>query len=232
MESGLYADGGYLLKNPGWHEQDAPWKARHIQRMLDRNRLQPRSVIDVGSGSGDILSLLSRTLPADAVMTGYEVSPQAHGLSISKQTDRLTFRLEDAFGVETPRADLAMAIDVIEHIPDCYGFASKLREKAEYKLYHIPLDLSASSVFRTRPLGFVRARYGHIHFFTRATAIAMLRDTGHDVIDAFYTATALEVAEHGWRARLMAFPRKSLKLLGTDFAARTLGGFSLMVLAK
>jgi hypothetical protein len=37
----LYVGGGSLAKNPSWHEEHSPWKARQILRMIARNNLEP-----------------------------------------------------------------------------------------------------------------------------------------------------------------------------------------------
>ncbi len=38
-------DSNYLQANPTWHIEDSPWKATQILKMLDRNKLQPKSVV-------------------------------------------------------------------------------------------------------------------------------------------------------------------------------------------
>ncbi len=125
-----------------------------------------------------------------------------------------------------------MAIDVFEHIEDYFGFLRKLKNKAVYKIFHIPLDLSVQSVFRSSRLMNARSSVGHIHYFTKETALATLKDTGYEVVDYFYTNSSLELPNLSWKANLMKLPRKLLFQLDSDLAARVLGGFSLLVLAK
>jgi hypothetical protein len=52
--------------------------------------------------------------------------------------------------------EVLMMLDVIEHLADPHDFLSKLHGKAKYYVFHIPLDLSAVSVFRETPLLYVR----------------------------------------------------------------------------
>jgi hypothetical protein len=73
---------------------------------------------------------------------------------------------------------------------------------------------------------------GHIHYFTKDTALALLEDTGYKVIDHFYTSGATELGGLGWKTRLMKGPRQALYAMNPDAAARVLGGYSLMVLAE
>src|SRR5947209_3440196 len=47
----LYLDGKYLAKNPGWHVEESPWKAKQVLRMLRQNHLAPTTVCDVGCGT-------------------------------------------------------------------------------------------------------------------------------------------------------------------------------------
>ena len=50
--SDMYVDGKYLKQNPTWDVEDAPWKADHIFRMLEKNHLKPGSVCEIGCGCG------------------------------------------------------------------------------------------------------------------------------------------------------------------------------------
>jgi len=83
----------------------------------------------------------------------------------------------------------------------------KLKEKAEYKIFHIPLDLSVQTVFRASPIVKVRASVGHIHYFTKETALETLKDTGYQIIDYVYTGGSLELPNRGWKANLLKVPR-------------------------
>lgn len=127
--------------------------------------------------------------------------------------------------------DVVMAIDVFEHVEDYFGFLRGLREKGTYKVFHIPLDLSVQWVLRSSPIIKTRLSVGHLHHFTKETALATLKETGYEVLDYFYT-NASELPNRGWKADLLKIPRKLLFLLDQDLTVRVLGGFSLMVLAK
>jgi hypothetical protein len=62
----------------------------------------------------------------------------------------------------------------------------KCKPLAKYKIYHIPLDIHVSSVLRG---SFVYARYsvGHLHCFSEESALATFKDTGHDIVECFFT---------------------------------------------
>ena len=125
-----------------------------------------------------------------------------------------------------------MAIDVFEHVEDYFGFLRDLKETAEHKIFHIPLDLSVQSVLRSSPLIKSRKSVGHIHYFSKETALETLKDTGYQIIDYFYTSGTLELPNRGWKASLLRTPRKIAFAISRDQAARIFGGFSLLVLAK
>lgn len=222
----LYTDGRYLEATGGrWHLEDAPFKAKYVRRMLARHGLHPRTVCEVGCGAGGVLAELAATLDADTRFDGFEISPQAHALSLRFATDRLKFRLDDPF--ELPQTyDLLLALDVVEHVEDCYSFLRRARDKAEWKIYHFPLEITCLTAVRDY-LGHSFAA-GHLHFYSRSTALAALRHTGHEVIDADFTPVGLERG-HRWRTRLANVPRR---MLPTPLAARLLGGYSLLVLAR
>jgi hypothetical protein len=76
-----------------------------------------------------------------------------------------------------------------------------------------------------------RQQAGHLHYFTKETALATLRDTGYDVVDWFYTAGAI-ANPRSVKARLASWPRRLLSGINQDWVVRVLGGYSLLVLAK
>lgn len=228
----IYEDGTYLTNNPTWHEEDSSWKADQVIKILQRNSLTPASVCEIGCGAGEILNQLSVRMGDTVHFFGYEISPQAYALCQTKKKPNLAFKLIDLFREEDAYFDVVMAIDVIEHIEDFYSFLVNLKQRAEYKVFHIPLDISVQTVLRCSPIMKSRTLFGHIHYFTKETAIASLRDSGYEILDYFYTKGSLELPNQGWKAFLLRVPRQIAFLVNEDIAVRILGGHSLMVLAR
>jgi cyclopropane fatty-acyl-phospholipid synthase-like methyltransferase len=228
----IYGDGTYLENNPGWHEEDSPWKARNIAAMLQRNALKPSTVCEIGCGAGEVLRQLSTKLGTTTHFSGYEVSPQAFAICSAKTAPNLDFHLENVLDDADAAFDLAMALDVFEHVEDYFTFLRKMRLKGTFKLFHIPLDLSAQSVLRGTPIMDMRRFLGHLHYFTKETAFASLEECGYTIVDYEYTAGALDLPARGWKRKLARLPRRLLFAASPDFAARLLGGFSLLVLTR
>ena len=229
--SQIYNDGTYLENNPSWHEEDSPWKAKQIRKIIEKNSLQPDNICEIGCGAGEILKELS-VLYGDGIdFFGYEISQQAYELCKKKAKPNLDFRLLDLLE-EAEYYDIAMAIDVFEHVEDYFSFLRRLKDKAEYKIFHIPLELSAQTVLRSSTIIRNRKKLGHIHYFTKDTALESLKDTGYEIIDYFYTCGRSELPNKGWKANLLRIPRKLSYAVNKELAVRLLGGYSLMVLAK
>ncbi len=227
----IYSDGTYLENNENWHVEDSPWKAGKVLNIIRKNNLRPATVCEIGCGAGEILNQLHSKMENDIEFFGYEISPQAYSLAITRQKKRLNFLLRDLLQEEST-FDLLLVIDIIEHIPDYYGFLSQIRSKAEYKIFHIPLDLSVQTVWRLKPILIGRRNVGHIHYFIKDTALAALRDTGYTIIDYSYTAGMIEAPGKSLASKLLSWPRRILFGINQDFASRVLGGYSLLVLAK
>lgn len=227
----IYDDGTYLENNPTWHEEDSPWKAKQIKKIIEKNALNPNKICEVGCGASEILNQLSEQYEGKEFY-GYEISPQAFELCKKKSKTNLTFLLHDLLEENTEHFDIVMAIDIFEHVEDYFGFLRRLKEKAEYKIFHIPLDLSVQTVLRSSPIIKGRKSVGHIHYFTKETALETLKDTGYEIIDYFYTGGSLELPSRGWKANLLKIPRKFAFSANKDLAVRLLGGYSLLVLAK
>jgi SAM-dependent methyltransferase len=227
----IYTSGVYEAHNPSWHEEDSPWKASQVARMIERNGLRPRQILEVGCGTGEILLELEARFP-EPELIGWEIAPGAFERARAKQTARTSFRFGDLLAQEMEPVDLLLAIDVFEHVPDYMGFVAGLRDKARLTMFHIPLDMSAQSVARARPILSLREGVGHLHYFMKDTALALLEDSGYRIVDWFYTASRLELPNQSRTSRLMRLPRRLLYRFDADLAVRVLGGYSLLVLAQ
>lgn len=227
-----YSSGRYLQENPTWHIEDSPWKASQVVKMLDKNRIVPATVCEIGCGAGEILSQLQRELGPRCVLWGYEVSPQAFELCKGRANERLRFKLGDIREEKGVSFDLMLLIDLLEHLEDYLGFLKEIKPLSRYKILHIPLEISVQAVLRAHVLSRSRASVGHLHYFTKEVALDALQDTGYTVLDYFYTAGTVDLPATTLKGSLSKIPRSLLFIAHKDFAVRVLGGFSLMALVS
>jgi SAM-dependent methyltransferase len=231
MTPSIYLNGRYAQRNPGYHAEDSAWKARQIGRMLRKHNLTPRSVVEVGCGAGGVLGELQALVAPGAILQGYDISPEAIALASVRANRQLSFVCGDLLAASVERFDMLLCVDVLEHLDDYFGFLRQLLCKAASFMFHIPLDLSAQTVFRGRPIMRARDEVGHLHYFMKETALATLRDCGYEIVDWMYTPSGLDLAKTR-KAKLMRVPRRILYAVNSDFTARILGGYSLLVLTR
>lgn len=225
----IYTDGTYLDNNPTWHTQDSLWKAQQIINLLQRNRIEPRTVCEVGCDAGAILQHLSQKF-VDARFVGYERAPQAIAICATKESASVSYRMKKIFD-EAEMFDCLLSIDVFEHVEDYMGFISKPRQRAKYKVFHIPLDISILSILHSSMLR-ARQRVGHLRYFTQETAQATLTDCAYRIIDGFFTKPFHGLPPTRLKARMARLPRQALFSASPAFAAEVLGGCSYLVLAE
>ncbi len=228
-----YYDGSYLADNPDWDRTDAPWKAQLVGAILADHQVAPATMCEVGCGTGDVLRHLAKSFP-NARMTGYDISPQVVSFwnEHSGDQENLDLRLGDFHEIERAHYDVLLMLDVFEHVRDPFSFLERSRPFASHFVFHIPLDLSAASVVRASPLMDVRAKVGHLHYYTKDLALATLADTGYDIVEWRYTGASLQAPNRSLKTRLAALPRRLVHAISKEFAARLLGGETLLVLAK
>lgn len=126
-----------------------------------------------------------------------------------------------------------MAIDVFEHVDDYIGFLKGLEKIGNTFVFHIPLDMNVSAVVRRR-FNALRQRVGHLHYFSKETALATLEYYGFKVISFRFTSGSSDLASahEGCKTVIGNFARRTLHYYPQDLAARVLGGYSLLVLAR
>jgi 2-polyprenyl-3-methyl-5-hydroxy-6-metoxy-1,4-benzoquinol methylase len=234
-----YTQGLYLEKARDWHDSDSHFRGADVHKILTRNNISPKTVVDVGCGAGGVLLELQKRLPADTRFFGYDISPTAISFAIKRANDNLTYLNKNILD-ESPNEprDVLVMTDVFEHVPDYLGFLKSMRPYARYFVFHIPLDIFVTGVFGGKYVENMRRKWGHIHVFNKDTALMALQDADYKVIDWFYTVTDLDSPEwmhnlpgyYLWRAwrRFQAV----LHRIWPDFTARFFHGYNVMVLAE
>ena len=230
MNNSIYADGSYGASNPDWHRADSQWKARQIAGILKKNHVRFASCAEVGCGAGQVIAGLAKEIPGPAY-EGYDFAEFAAGFWNREPGFPVTYHLADFLKTDATR-DLILVIDVIEHVDDYLGFLRALASRGQQFVFHIPLEMHASAVLRANH-GAARQSVGHIHYFSRETALLTLKDCGYAITDWQYTKLSQETTEgRTGRTQLANVARKGLELASVELAARLLGGYSLLVLAK
>lgn len=226
----IYDDGSYLKKNPSWHVEHSPFKVEQIVRAIERGHLAFDSVAEVGCGAGAITEGLARQFPG-AAFTGFEISEDAFGLCRQRQSlPNLAFKQGDFLSTDDAKYDLVVCCDVFEHVEDYLGFLRALKSRARFLIFNIPLDATVLNVLLGR-LDYLRDLAGHLHYFTRESALSTMRHVGMDVLDEFLAPGGIVTAQGFGRKGLGAL-RRAVGLLDEKFACRMLGGYSLVVTVR
>jgi SAM-dependent methyltransferase len=229
----IYRSGDYLRAHQDWHEGDASFKARHITEIIKENQFQIRRVAEIGCGSGAVLAQLSRVLPPETLFFGFDIAPDAIDIARKFASERIHFELGDFDKIADASYDLLLMLDVFEHVPDYLGFLHVALSKASHFVFHIPLDLHVQGLLRDVQIS-ARNSLGHLHYFSKATALRTLEDVGYRILACHYTAGALELksANQGIKTTLVNFPRRFFFRLSPDLTVKLFGGFSMIVLAE
>ena len=224
-----YLTGEYLAHNPTWDSEDSVWKAHQVLTILHANGIRPATVVDVGCGAGAVLAELRKALP-NARFTGFDIAPDAQ--RFWKHHAGIEFRLGDFLTLSDGRYDVLLALDVLEHLQDPFDFLVRIRPRAAHFVFHFPLDLSALTVLREAPLLNQRRQVGHIHYYTRGLALALLEECGYEVVGWRYTGAAFTAPRRTVKTRVAALLRRAAYAVARDAGVRLLGGETLMVVAR
>jgi len=227
----IYNDSTYLNKNPTWHEEDAPFKASKIIKLLERNPISFKTVAEIGCGSGEILVQLAPQLPNVTNFFGFDISKDAINIARKKETGKIKFDIKDISDKsENCFYDLQLVIDVIEHLDDYFNFLRGIVSKSRYTIFHIPLDMCVWTLFREKMLIESKDRVGHIHNFTEDFIKNILSDYGFEILDKIYTAPTFQVIST--KQKFVHFIRKFIFSINKRFCTKTLGGYSILLLTK
>lgn len=236
---GMYDDGAYLDRNPTLHVEDSAYKMRYFAQLLatvDVAAWPPTvRVLDVGGGAGVLGRLVCEWFRA----RGHEVACVAVDLSpemLAGQRRNNPYIQQTHCG-ELPtlaagRFDVALLVDVIEHVEHREAMARHVNAVADWVLYNIPIERNLCDWLRDR---YLRRRYyagqtatlGHLHFFSPAGAKAWVR--AHHALLAVripaFAAHVLETDHPSYRAQ-RGNPRRRVELVLSVWIHRLFGGLA------
>jgi predicted TPR repeat methyltransferase len=162
---------------------------------------------------------------------GFDISKDAIEIAKKKETNRIKFEIKNLSDKnEIGFYDLQLVIDVIEHIDNYFNFLTGIVSKSKYTIFHIPLDMCVWSLFRENMLIESKERVGHIHNFTEDFILNILTEYGFEIIDVMYTEPISN--QMSTKQKFINLIRRFIFRINKKFSTKTLGGYSILVLAK
>jgi 2-polyprenyl-3-methyl-5-hydroxy-6-metoxy-1,4-benzoquinol methylase len=239
MEKNIYSSGEYTNKNQSYHTEDSEFKWSNFKKILKNSNINLsniKSILDVGCGVGEILFNAKKSnLFMNSSFVGYDINPDAIKLA-KKNNNGIDFENKN-FLDQTKKKDydLILAADVFEHIENSYSFLKSVRNNGKYFLFNIPLEISFLSLIRNKNI--FKHSYdevGHLHFYTKKTAIITLEHCGFKILDCIYAKNRFQEIKNSLRLKklLISIPQYILDKFNEDLACNIFGGYSLIVLAQ
>ena len=177
----LYAENEYIKKHPSLHIEDSVWKVTKILPLIDELfhhyiRKDEINLLDVGGGAGLILKMVSNYIQSE-----YHVGVNKFALDLSPEILEVQQRVnpdlvkvlnEDVCETSLPNnsIDVALMIDVLEHIPDPRKALRELRRISHFGIFKIPLEYNllnrvANFVTLGRRWREMTWKSGHVNFY-------------------------------------------------------------------
>jgi SAM-dependent methyltransferase len=199
-----------------WLTYGASQKTDSIEMLLRRNRIQARSILELGCGTGAvILECQRRGLAEEFLAIDYSGEAISYLKSHSTGIECLVADITDQTFTLDRRFDVVVLSHVLEHLEDPLQFLKSVMNRIgfRYLICEVPLeDLWASRIknlFRDR----TRSAAGHVQFFTGTSFKKLLG------------SAALRLAD---KRRYVSVVRPDV----IDFVARKEGRSNLGILVK
>lgn len=225
-----YTSGGYLDENPDWHDEDAPVKAREIDLFLRKNDVTFDKCADIGCGTGRVVKILASSW--DAEFHGYDITALPSARDPHTPTN-VTLVVGDFFSVNLLKHyDLILLNDVIEHIPDFFNFLNRLKKYSRCFIIRVPIEMNVLHTLTNRQI-YNRRRVGHLHYFSKDTALAFVEECSLRIVAWQYVFDGLNMP-HTSRSVLKLVskaPRLLAFRLFPDLGVRLFGGAAVLILA-
>lgn len=190
-----------LEKEAEWLRLTAVEKVNSIERLLKRNKIRPKNMLELGCGVGAVIKECQRRSLAMKYM-GVDYAPEAidyirnHSEGIETIQGDITdsdFYIDDTF-------DVVILSHVLEHLENPSDFLRVVKKslKFSYAVIEVPLeDLIASrikSVLRDKAAN----KAGHVQFFTSRTFENLLSSNGFKIVDRRTYVPILDTATMRW----------------------------------
>ncbi|MER8500412.1 class I SAM-dependent methyltransferase [Mesorhizobium sp. M0204] len=225
-DTSVYESGRYWSVVTDFHDDHGQPKAERVHDLL--HGLPINSILDIGCGSGRALVALCDMTGAKGY--GIDLSPEP--IAFANQhygNERVRYAVADPRSLSGISYDLVMLLDVFEHVDDYIGFLRSVRPLGRYFAFSIPLDMNVTSILFG---GYMRARklVGHLHYFTKDSALATVEYAGFKVIGYRYADPGIRYGSAG--ELFASCLRVTARRISHNMETKLFGGNGIFVLAE
>jgi SAM-dependent methyltransferase len=181
--------------------QIGKWKWEHL-RPLIACHVTPESVLEFGCGSGEMLGMARASFP-EARLYGIDLSETMVAMARARLGEATLVSGSDAeLERWQPRVDLALAIDILEHLEDPVRVARALGRAGRYVALKIPIERRVIRLGIRKQKTGVEHLSGHIHFWTLGDSRRLLRAAGLRILEEEVADPPDELRAHPAMTRL------------------------------
>ena len=202
----LYLTNEYVLQNPSLHVEDSHWKVTKIRQLLDgflndykeNFELQKLSILDAGGGAGLILKKIAGEIEKNygIEVKKYALDASPHALEIQKETNPdLKKALNESIcktSIKTNEIDLALFIDVLEHLPDPISALNELKRVSKFVIMKVPLE---DNLYCNTMNAITKGKFrenlietcGHINVYDFKTLKHQIEENLGKIVNYYYT---------------------------------------------
>jgi SAM-dependent methyltransferase len=162
-----------------WRALGAIGKADHVVALCERQRLEPRSTLDVGCGDGALLGEL-HARGFGGRLYGVELSEAAAALARGRP-QIAAVGIFDGRHLEAADAqyDLGILSHVLEHVPEPAILLGEVARACRFVVVEVPLEANVSA--RRAGKRAHAAEVGHLHRLSRSAVRAIVARAGLSV---------------------------------------------------
>lgn len=169
-----------------WLRLGAMDKATSVQLLLERNSVAPRSLLEIGSGTGAvILECQRRNIAREYTAIDYSDEAIAYLAANSRGIHTLVVDVTRGELSSIGRFDVTLMSHVLEHLEDPAALLRALNElDFDYLVAEVPLENLPAFRLKSRITDYRRLnKAGHVQFFTAASFDGLLQSTGFEILD-------------------------------------------------
>lgn len=176
----------YLNEEAEWLRRGATNKANSIEILLNRNNIRPKTLLEIGCGTGAVISECQhRNLATNYI--GVDYAPEAIGY-LRKHSYGITILQGD---VDDPEfhindfCDVVIISHVIEHLEEPAKFLVKLRNSINFShvILEVPLEDLLANKFKSLFRDVTSNKAGHVQFFSDRSFENLLYSNGYRILD-------------------------------------------------